>query len=112
MIFLTLSLANAFPSNWRPGVHRNTLENRKFFFHLISIYVLKNYIDCFIKIVEKLKNLKSGELAWIYSGQYQGDIVLSPEQVKLLQSRNGIININQRWPKIIPYVLDPTYSKF
>lgn len=56
-----------------------------------------------------------------YGDKFQGDIVLTPEQESegTLVGRNGrtgTVNTRVRWPKvngrvIVPYVIDPVYSK-
>lgn len=51
-------------------------------------------------IVERLSNLTPDDQAWIYSGQFEGDIVLTKEQEEALHShsRTGTMNLYRRWP--------------
>lgn len=47
------------------------------------------------------------------SGQYQGDMVLSEKQERVLKGmdRTGLIDVNMRWPdKIVPYVLSDVFD--
>jgi len=46
--------------------------------------------------------------AWEQSGKFEGDIVLTDEQM-----RNGVINIASRWPNgIVPYIIDSAFSTY
>lgn len=48
-----------------------------------------------------------------YSGQFEGDIVLSQAQLLGLMSRNGLIARTYRWNNnTVPYVLADDFSKF
>ena len=52
--------------------------------------------------VTKLQN------PWEQSGQFEGDIILTEEEV-----RNGLINPARRWPgKTVPFYIDPVYSEY
>jgi hypothetical protein len=57
--------------------------------------------------VLRLDNLKSDELAEELSGQFEGDIIISPEQLNDLlkrHERTGLINTAFRWPdSTVPY---------
>lgn len=47
------------------------------------------------------------------SGQYQGDMVLSEQQERVLKGmeRTGLIDINMRWPNnVVPYVLSDVFN--
>lgn len=60
-------------------------------------------------LVEKLKNLSEDDVAELYSGQYQGDIVISDEEILQLESngrngKTGLIHPDRMWPDgVIPY---------
>jgi len=46
--------------------------------------------------------------AWELSGKFEGDIVLTDEQI-----RNGLINPAYRWPnRVVPYVIDDVFSEY
>jgi hypothetical protein len=46
--------------------------------------------------------------AWERSGKFEGDIVLTDEQL-----RNGLINPADRWPnKVVPFVIDDVFSEY
>ena len=46
--------------------------------------------------------------AWELSGKFEGDIMLSDEQI-----RNGLINTASRWPnKTVPFVIDDVFSEY
>jgi len=46
--------------------------------------------------------------AWERSGKFEGDIVLTEEEL-----RNGVINPASRWPnKTVPFFIDPVFSKY
>jgi hypothetical protein len=46
--------------------------------------------------------------AWERSGKFEGDIVLTDEEL-----RNGLINTARRWPrKTVPFFIDPVFSKY
>lgn len=54
----------------------------------------------------KLKHLTKADNAEEYSGQFEGDIVLTQAQVQALMTRNGLINKNNRWiNNTVPYVI-------
>lgn len=65
---------------------------------------------------ENLALIKSGnynENIEQLSGQYQGDMVLSENQKRVLNGleRTGLIDVNMRWPnKIVPYVLSDVFN--
>lgn len=70
-------------------------------------------------LVEKLKNLSDDDVAELYSGQYQGDIVISDEEILELEGngrngKTGLLNEDRMWPGgIIPYrVNESHFSKF
>jgi hypothetical protein len=45
---------------------------------------------------------------WERSGKFEGDIVLTDEQL-----RNGLINTARRWPnKTVPIVIDSVFSEY
>lgn len=57
------------------------------------------YIIClFPLIVEKLLSIDVDENAEEYSGQFEGDIILSPEQIGDLTLRNGLSDEKYSWP--------------
>jgi len=46
--------------------------------------------------------------AWERSGKFEGDIMLTDEQV-----RNGLIDPASRWPnRVVPYVIDDVFSEY
>lgn len=37
-------------------------------------------------------------------GYFEGDIILTEQQIAKLNSRNGLLNVNNRWPnRLVPY---------
>jgi hypothetical protein len=45
---------------------------------------------------------------WELSGKYEGDIMLTEEQL-----RNGLINTARRWPnKEVPFVIERHFSEY
>lgn len=59
--------------------------------------------------VERLANLHGTDLAEELSGQFEGDIVLSPEQEESISSRTGLINERYRWTNnVVPFEIDAT----
>jgi hypothetical protein len=45
---------------------------------------------------------------WERSGKFEGDIMLTDEQM-----RNGVINTALRWPgRTVPYYIDPIFSEY
>jgi hypothetical protein len=53
-------------------------------------------------------DVKAKQSAWEQSGKFQGDIMLTEEQM-----RNGLINTYYRWPnRVVPYVIDSIFSKY
>lgn len=54
----------------------------------------------------------NGPLIEVMSGNFEGDIVLSPEQEDaIFTERSGLISSTSRWPdNIVPYTLDATMS--
>jgi len=45
---------------------------------------------------------------WAQSGKFEGDIMLTDEQI-----RNGLINTAYRWPnKVVPFYIDPVFSEY
>jgi hypothetical protein len=66
--------------------------------------------------VERLKNLGPDDVATIYSGQFEGDIALLPEQWDQLLGKNGktaILNKAMYWTdNIVPYYIrEEDFSK-
>lgn len=64
--------------------------------------------------VEKLKNLGKDDLAEELSGQYQGDIVISDEEIIELESRRssktGLIAERYRWTdNIVPFWINESH---
>jgi len=65
---------------------------------------------------ENLALLKSGNFRQNIeqlSGQYQGDMVLSEKQERVLKGmdRTGLVDVNMRWPdKVVPYVLSEVFN--
>ena len=59
--------------------------------------------------MEKLSDMSDDELAEEWSGQYQGDIVMSPEQMDTYKNgksaeRNGLVEKRYRWNQAtVPY---------
>lgn len=48
--------------------------------------------------VERLQTIEEGENAEELSGQFEGDIILSPEQIGELTLRNGLNDEKYSWP--------------
>ena len=45
---------------------------------------------------------------WERSGKFEGDIMLTDEEL-----RNGLINTARRWPnRTVPFFIDPVFSKY
>lgn len=72
----------------------------------------------FILSVKRLNNLGPNDLAEELSGQFEGDMVMSPEEIEELVSggrggRTGLINTRFRWPNnIVPYTIrEEDFSK-
>lgn len=58
--------------------------------------------------IEKLKNLDKDDIAELYSGQYQGDMILTDEEIQELEtgksSKTGLIAARYRWENNeVPY---------
>jgi hypothetical protein len=55
-----------------------------------------------------LADVKELQNPWELSGKFEGDIMLTEEQV-----RNGLINPASRWPnKVVPYVIDSVFCEY
>ena len=71
-----------------------------------------------LKKGERLKNLGKDDLAEELSGQYQGDIILSAEQMKEYElgskSKTGLIMSRYKWAGgVVPYrIIEKDFSKF
>jgi hypothetical protein len=62
--------------------------------------------------VQFLRNISFDELAEEYSGQFEGDIVISDEQMNYLENlrRIGHRDTKYRWKNsIVPYQIDKIY---
>jgi len=65
---------------------------------------------------ENLALIKSGDFNGNIeqlSGQYQGDMVLSEKQERVLKGmdRTGLVDVNMRWPdRVIPYVISDVFN--
>lgn len=64
--------------------------------------------------VERLRRISKDDLAEELSGQYQGDLVLTAEQMKHYrgqkQGKTGLIDTFFRWnDKTVPYWINETY---
>lgn len=68
--------------------------------------------------VERLNNLDPNDLAYLYSGQFEGDIVISEEELEAMFNgrggRSGLIDERYRWTdNIVPYEINETqFSKY
>lgn len=68
--------------------------------------------------MRRLENLRENELAEELSGQYQGDIVISDEHLRELESgkasKTGLLNTRFRWPDaVVPYrIIESHFSKY
>jgi hypothetical protein len=66
----------------------------------------------------RLNHLGKFDLAEELSGQYEGDMVLSPDEIDVLLGKKGaktaLINKNMYWPdNIVPYIIrSADFSKF
>lgn len=71
----------------------------------------KNGISSSLLLVERLQNLGPDDWAELLSGQFEGDMVLSPEEIELLTGggrggRTGLSDKKYRWKdNIIPYTI-------
>jgi len=55
-----------------------------------------------------LADIRELQNPWELSGKFEGDIVLTEEQV-----RNGLINTARRWlGKTVPFYIDPVFSEY
>ena len=55
-----------------------------------------------------LADVRELQNPWELSGKFEGDIVLTEEQV-----RNGLINTASRWRgKTVPFYIDPVFSEY
>ncbi|KAL1396728.1 hypothetical protein pipiens_010316 [Culex pipiens pipiens] len=60
--------------------------------------------------IERLKNLKPGELAEELSGQFEGDMILTEEQYLDITRRNGMVQEQYRWPdNVVYYEIDDEF---
>lgn len=65
-----------------------------------------------------MRHLTTEDLAEELSGQYQGDIVMTPEQLTAIRGgkigKTGLTDTSYRWnDKTVPYWIDETYfSKY
>lgn len=102
----------SFPANLKAGFQELSPENGMLDFYPSIAWVSKIYY--LLKIVFRLRHLTKNDNAEEYSGQFEGDIVLSQAQLLGLMTRNGLINKTYRWSNnIVPYVIaDNTFSKF
>lgn len=72
-------------------------------------FLIRRAFFLLIKLsVEKLDNLQENELAEELSGQFQGDLLMTPDQMDIYQSksmkRNGILHRKYLWNEaIVPY---------
>jgi len=58
--------------------------------------------------VSFVADVTAKQSAWEQSGKFEGDIMLTEEQL-----RNGVINPASRWPnKVVLYYIDPVFSKY
>lgn len=86
---------------WKRLIKENSKENCKL--------TIKTSIDNVIYIsVEKLESLDGNELAEVFSGQYQGDMIISEEGLKDYRARKArnddLIDTEYRWDDgIVPY---------
>jgi hypothetical protein len=77
---------------------------------------LNFFKNCF-NLVERLKNLGKDDLAEELSGQYQGDIILSAEQMREYEmgpkDKTGLIASRYKWAGgVVPYrIIEAEFSK-
>ncbi|XP_063698168.1 zinc metalloproteinase nas-4-like [Culicoides brevitarsis] len=92
LIFLTfLTLGNAFPTTKLKAGYQELDEWSRF----------------------KLKHLTKNDNIEVYSGQFEGDIVLTQEQLESLMGKNGIIKETKRWINhTVPYVIKENNFNF
>lgn len=63
-------------------------------------------------LVEKLQTIGEDENAEEYSGQFEGDIILSPEQISELTLRNGLSDEKYSWPnRTVVYELSESFDE-
>lgn len=61
--------------------------------------------------MEKLESLSENENAEEYSGQFEGDIILNPDQIGELALRNGLSDEKYSWPnKTVFYDISPDFD--
>ena len=71
-----------------------------------------NFYNCYIRslhtvTVSFVADDRAELTAWEWTGKFEGDIVLTDEQMK-----NGMINPAYRWPnRVVPYIIDSVFSK-
>ena len=96
-------------------VKANTPENRKICsMWQCGIMLMWNFVT-----VERLRNLKETDLAEELSGQFQGDIIITEEQLQETAdnlksgSKTGLRDSKYRWKdNIVPYhIMQPFFSK-
>jgi len=74
----------------------------------------ENFCNCYIRSLHTasyrnfVADVTELQNAWERSGKYEGDIMLTDEQLS-----SGIINTARRWPnKVVPIVIDPVFSEY
>lgn len=68
--------------------------------------------NIFIKTVERLKNLSESDIAEEFSGQYQGDIIISDEEIEEIENNRRTATVDEKrlWPNaIIPYRVNESH---
>lgn len=87
-------------------IRPNTPENRKNFLH-----GKKPKIIIFNKLlVARLANLKPEDHAEYLSGQFEGDILMTDEELRQLQSKTGLIDTRFRWlNNEVPYWIETDF---
>lgn len=92
-------------------IHENTDENCK------SHSKRHFHSDFNVHSVKKLDHLEERDNAEEFSGQYEGDIVMTPEQMKVYKNKamfkNGMLQSTYLWPDaIVPFqIRRRDYSK-
>lgn len=85
-------------------IESDSLEKGKFF---LKIQATMNFHNFF-----SFQAVIAGETGGEYGDFYEGDMILNENQIAALSStRNGLINIEYRWPnKTVPYQLNPKHT--
>lgn len=68
--------------DWLKPISKKDCESKVFLGYNLKLNQFKMFV------VKKLNNLKDDEDPALYSGQFEGDMILSPEQIEILYGGN------------------------